>query len=203
VYTFITSQDRKMEETKTRIHQSLVFPNMATWKSSAITPTSRKKPRLFFIGDGRYQPNLHSLQWIIDEVLPLINEANPDLLPLHVIGRGYEGIESESIVKLGYLEKLNESVLPGDINLCASGMNAGMKNKILDGMSLGMWTVCNSASFNGLSLNPRTFIVEKPEEFVLSVSYCLDRGLGNQKENNPIPLIDERRELSYKLKEML
>lgn len=202
--TFITPLDRSAEDSQIQLKQSLIFPNFfVPGESKLDIEKSHKSSQLFFIGDGSYLPNIDGLLWLIENVLPRLKIKERNFTRLKVIGRGYSKVNSELIEKLGYTENLNEIINSGDINLCASPITAGMKNKILFGIRRGMWTVCNEASVNGINLTPYVKVVTDPDEFVNAISECLD-----SRQVKPVPmtpnfLVDDSIRLRKKIEELI
>ena len=202
--TYITPLDRGAEESQIQLKESLIFPNFLILEESKLEiEESRKSSNLFFIGDGSYLPNIDSLLWLIENVLPRLKIKDPNFTRLKVIGRGYSKVNSELIEKLGYRKNLNGIINPGDINLCASPISAGMKNKILFGISRGMWTVCNEASVNGINLTPYVKVVNNPDEFVNAISECLDSRQVTPAPMTPDFLVDDSIRLQKKIEELI
>jgi len=204
ISTYITHLDRVVEEPQLTKNLSYIFPN---YFESVISANNNEREvrakRLFFIGDGAYLPNVESLTWLINQVLPKLKNSTPELLPLQVIGRGYENIDSDLIYKHGYTSSISHLIQPGDINLCASPLAAGLKNKILLGISFGMWTVCNTAAFNGIKVTPYTLIADSSHEFVEGILRCNLSTDEVPSPRTPILLSDERTLILEKLRELI
>ena len=114
-------------------------------------------PRLLFIGNMKYSQNRSSVEYIVDEVLPLLDAAG-----LHyrfsIIGdyddraRQLSG-RNNSLEFLGYVASIDDVVRQSSLLLAPVSTGTGIKTKILDAMVLGLPVVTNSIGAEGIGAN--------------------------------------------------
>ncbi len=127
------------------------------WLPPAVTLPDEPVPQrdgLVFLGGLDYLPNLQSLVWYRDAVLPHLDPADPRHV-LHVVGAcpddARRRLEVPGIVLHGYVEDLTEA-LSRRVLVAPLVAGGGIKLKVLDGMAHGLPVVGTPAAFAGLPL---------------------------------------------------
>jgi glycosyltransferase involved in cell wall biosynthesis len=136
-------------------------------------PPFAERRGMCFVGVYNYAPNLDSLRWIIEEVLP---HVPPSLLaehPFYVIGaylpsndiaRWSAGPYREYVRVLGWVPSILPYLLACRLSLAPLRYGAGTKNKVIAAMGAGLPCVTNHVGAEGLNLAREALaIAETPQ----------------------------------------
>lgn len=130
---------------------------------------------VFYGAMGRPENHMSAL-WFIEYVFPLVKDKGVNF---HVIGGGAQpdlkAYESDQIKILGYVEDLEPHFSTA---LCLAAplvLGAGIKVKVLEGMSAGLPVITNEIGIEGIdAVDGKDFLfAEKPEEYVQAIEKLL------------------------------
>jgi glycosyltransferase involved in cell wall biosynthesis len=133
---------------------------------------------LVFIGNMSSLQNLDAVQFMAKQVLPLIRSERPEVR-LRIIGRigGSEraklnGIDGVHVI--GQVDSVSSAARGGAVGVCPVRLGAGIQNKVLEYMALGLPTVSTKVGLEGLSAKKDIdlFVADEPEAFAAHV-LCL------------------------------
>jgi glycosyltransferase involved in cell wall biosynthesis len=128
---------------------------------------------LSFIGDLDYQPNLHALEWIRDELIPRLEacRAKPKIR-VHSQNREIEKIASTfpnfEFITYTRTEELIEQLRPADVAIFPLRYGRGNRIHVLEAVGAGIPVVSTGRGVDGLAgLTPLDdiCIAEAPDEF--------------------------------------
>lgn len=137
-------------------------------------------PRLILSGTLFYFPNIDSVRYYVDDILPLIRERFPHM-ETFIIGtrpaewirqlNGYQGIRV-----LPDVPRMEEQLFQDDIYLCPLRVAAGVRNKLLEAMACRMPVISTELGAEGLGAEAgQEFLVaETPEDFVNLIEHILN-----------------------------
>ena len=106
-----------------------------------------------FIGGYGHTPNLDAARWLIDEIMPLVREGNPEIECFLVGSDMPEGLRQlckEGIVAVGHVEDLGEIFDRIRLTVAPLTFGAGIKGKVIDSLSAGLPCVCTPIAVEGL-----------------------------------------------------
>jgi len=111
-----------------------------------------------FIGDYRHVPNRDAAAWLIDEIMPLVWEQNPDItctlvgadMPAELRQRA----KDDRIAVQGHVADLNQVFDRVRLTVAPLRYGAGVKGKVLASLAAGMPCVMTPIAAEGLSLPP-------------------------------------------------
>jgi glycosyltransferase involved in cell wall biosynthesis len=131
---------------------------------------------LIFIGDMRTVQNQDMCHFFAEEVLPLLRKRAD--YRFRIVGsiapalaerfRTYEGVEVT-----GRVVSVADAALDGAIGVCPMRIGAGVQNKILEYMALGLPVVTTMLGYEGLGAGSEQdlLIANTPEEFVERIEW--------------------------------
>ncbi|MBR7915029.1 glycosyltransferase [Burkholderia vietnamiensis] len=133
---------------------------------------------LVFIGDMRTVQNQDMCHHFAEEVLPLLRKradyrfriVGSIAPPLAERFREYDGVEVT-----GRVESVAQAVTDGAIGVCPMRIGAGVQNKILEYMALGLPVVTTSLGYEGLGAESGQdlLIADTPEAFVERIEWLV------------------------------
>ncbi|MCC8459729.1 glycosyltransferase family 4 protein, partial [Photorhabdus aegyptia] len=133
-----------------------------------------RKKEIIFIGNMNSVQNYDAVLWFSNDVLPLLRQHGD--YQLKIIGR----IKKEYINRLksmngiiitGLVEDISKHARGAIAGICSVRLAAGVQNKILEYMALGIPTISTSIGLEGLDAIPDKDIIiaNSPEEYVKSI----------------------------------
>ncbi len=136
---------------------------------------------LSFVGNFEWPANIDSLEYIVNQVMPLIKSE----VTLFVVGKCPDKImekysENKNIKFTGRVKDLREYVTSTKIFLAPILYGSGIKTKIVEAMAMGMPVVTNSIGAEGLNVQDgiELFVIDSPVKMAEKV----DELLNNESE---------------------
>jgi glycosyltransferase involved in cell wall biosynthesis len=130
---------------------------------------------LMFVGGFRHLPNLEGVQWLADEVVPVLNEMGFNA-PIRVVGSGLETqkiseLSGKGLQMLGGVEDLSAIYTQSRIAIAPLLRGAGRKGKIGEALSYGIPLVTTSVGSVGFSdiINSGMVVADSPLEFAKAI----------------------------------
>jgi len=119
-----------------------------------VEPSKREKARLLFTGNYEYQPNLDAAMLLATEILPEVQAAIPDL-KLWLVGNAPPpeliALQSDAIEVTGRVPDIRPYLAEATIFVCPLRLGAGIKNKVLEAMAMGLPTIATPLSIDGIA----------------------------------------------------
>lgn len=111
-----------------------------------------------FIGNMISIQNLDAAEYLCATILPLVKKSIPNA-SVKLIGRLSKSdklrfLNYESVIVSGEVESISEAAKTSTIGVCSVRIGAGIQNKILEYMALGLPTVTTDIGYEGLSAKP-------------------------------------------------
>lgn len=139
-------------------------------------------PHIVFLGDMSTPPNNDAVKYFIEEIYPKV--LSKKQVPFWIVGRNpssyIEKVGNDSnITVTGSVEDVRTYLCPGTIFVTPMISGTGIKNKILEAMSMNLPVVSTSIGINGIDAeNYKEFILcDDPTSFadaILELSYNKD-----------------------------
>ena len=139
----------------------------------AGAPWSRRKD-LLFIGGFWHQPNVDAVCYFVEDVLPTVRAALPDVV-FNIIGSNMpdrvKALASPSVRPLGFVEDVAPHFLNSRVFVAPLRFGAGMKGKVGHSMSHGLPVVTTSIGAEGMSLTDgeTVMLADDPSRFAEAV----------------------------------
>ena len=131
----------------------------ATFDISSCRESALDQPfDIGFIGT-RSKPNIDGIVWFLDEILPSIVEAKPDVRVL-IVGRVVTADEvaaaivrhSSRVQVIEFVNKVESAYSQAKVWICPVRFGTGMKIKAVEGLAMGVAMVGTSAAFESIAV---------------------------------------------------
>jgi glycosyltransferase involved in cell wall biosynthesis len=154
-------------------------------------------PVLTFFGKISTPPNVDAVKYFYHSIFPIIRAKIPGIR-FHIVGSSPTDeikklTEDENVVVTGYVEDIRTYIAKADVVICPMRKGGGIKNKILEAMSLGRAVVSTSIGAEGVDVtNGQDILIsDTPAEFAESINRILsDKCLRDRVVTNARKLID-------------
>ncbi|HAS1069066.1 TPA: glycosyltransferase [Enterobacter cloacae] len=143
-----------------------VYPNGVDTKSLFFKKrhvSNDNQLNLIFIGNMYSLQNMDAVKWFAKKILPHLSIPNKKVI-FNVIGRIKES-DKEYLSNIpcvsvaGSVDDINEACRNGHIGLCPMRLGAGVQNKILEYMALGLPCITSTVGFEGIGANKNNEII--------------------------------------------
>jgi polysaccharide biosynthesis protein PslH len=140
------------------------------WFNAPNTSDNRRRGLLFF-GNLGYIPNVDALQYLIQDILPLIQKRHPGI-PLNIVG-GNASKELTSLFDvpgvdyMGFVPDIRPYLKAAQVCVVPLLSGGGTRLKILEAMAAGLPVVSTTKGAEGLNVkhNENILIANTPREF--------------------------------------
>ena len=130
-----------------------VAPNGVDTQYFSPNGMAEEFPSLIFTGVMDYPPNSNGIIYFIQEILPHLKAHYPDLM-LYIVGRRPTAelmrLASKHIRVTGYVADLRHYLEKASVYVCPLYSGTGIKNKLLEAMSMSKAIVATPISIEGL-----------------------------------------------------
>jgi GT2 family glycosyltransferase len=179
VDTIITPSDKEVEIIKSEFKDKEVI-NIPVFFYDDIPDKRRngssfeKRSDLIFLGGFQHIPNVDAVEYLINDIFPIIKGKIPGI-KLYIVGSNIpESLmkyHSNEIIFTGYVEDLTECFRASRIFVAPLRYGAGVKGKIITSMKYGVPVVTTSVGNEGIHLidGQHCMISDDPKEFALNV----------------------------------
>jgi GT2 family glycosyltransferase/tetratricopeptide (TPR) repeat protein/uncharacterized HAD superfamily protein/hypoxanthine phosphoribosyltransferase len=124
---------------------------------------------ILFVGNFNHTPNLDAVKFFIEQVLPKVKEALPELI-FYIVGNDPKKevmqLSSKDVVIAGYVEDLAEYYNKCKVVVAPLRYGAGLKGKIVESLSYGVPVVTTSVGVEGTGLmdGEDIMVADDPDE---------------------------------------
>lgn len=151
VKTIISNQDRDDIDHPNR-DEILIVPNGVDHEY--YTPQERtKKYDIVFTGNMAYAPNVNAVEYLADEILPLVWKKLPET-NIYIAGATpdprVKKVASDKIIISGWLDDMRDAYAQSRIFIAPMRIGTGLQNKLLEAMSMRLPCITTSLANNSL-----------------------------------------------------
>lgn len=127
------------------------------------SPSAPRDPNtLIFTGNYDYAPNVDAALWLMREIFPRVQAVIPDAR-LWIVGNApppeIAALASESISVTGRVPEIAPYLARASVYVSPLRWGAGIKNKILEALAVGVPTVATPISVDGIAVQPDEHVV--------------------------------------------
>lgn len=168
--------DAMLERIQNKI---LVIPNGVDERYFIPRPEPTKQYDIVFTGNMGYFPNVKAALFLVNEILPLLNAAFPNI-KVCIAGtdpaQAVRELASESVTITGFVEDMADVMLKARIYVAPLFTGSGLQNKLLESMALGLPVITTSLANNALGAEPNSeiLIADTAERFAHSIQMLLE-----------------------------
>ncbi len=155
IKTIISEPDRALFPHEKR-NEILIIPNGVD--HDYFKPMEReKKYDLVFTGNMSYPPNVNAVDYLANEILPIVWRTLPDV-KLYIAGATpdpkVKKAASERIIVSGWLDDIREAYAASRVFIAPMRIGTGLQNKLLEAMSMHLPAITSPLANASLGANP-------------------------------------------------
>lgn len=159
-HTIISEEDRNFIFHEKRQYINIIPNGIDT---DFFTPDeNEKKFDLLFVGNMSYAPNVDSVKYIVNEILPIVWKANPKV-NLLIAGANPNAevlkLSSEKVKVSGWLNDIRDAYSQAKIFIAPMRIGSGLQNKLLEAMSMQLPCITSSLANRPLKATHGTHAV--------------------------------------------
>ena len=140
---------------------------------------SEKDYDVLFNGNMNYPPNIESVIYLIQKVLPVVRRKKPHLKVL-ISGASPApeilALQSDYVTVTGWVDDVRKSFARSKILVAPMQSSIGLQNKLLEAMAMKIPCVTTTLSNNALKAIPdsQILVADTPEQFATHIFLLLD-----------------------------
>jgi glycosyltransferase involved in cell wall biosynthesis len=166
--TIISEQDRSFipHPEKDKV---VVVPNGVD--TSFFRPVQQqKKYELLFNGNMNYPPNIESVQYLVEKVMPYVWSKMPGVRLL-ISGASPSdavlALATDRVIVSGWVDDIRENFAKSKILVAPMQISIGLQNKLLEAMAMQMPCITSSLANNALGAKPgeQILVADSPEQY--------------------------------------
>ncbi len=179
--TIISDQDKKLIPHPQK-DEIIVVPNGVD--TGYFKPIPLKKEfELLFNGNMNYPPNVESVQYLVNKIMPLVWEKLPNVRLL-ISGANPSNkvmeLKSEKVVISGWMNDIRENFAKSKMLVAPMQISIGLQNKLLEAMAMKLPCITSTLANNALGAKPKVqiLVADHPEQYAT----CILSLLNNETE---------------------
>ena len=165
----ISDADRDMLESLSPELAIDVIPNGIELERFRARDTVRDESTLLFVGNYAYEPNQDAVRVLVERVLPAVREAQPKMR-LQLVGVNppdwMRALASETIEVTGAVPDVAPYLARATVFVCPLRIGAGLKNKVLEALAMGIPVVATPLSVAGIDVRAGETAIIAPVEMI-------------------------------------
>ena len=155
IKTIISEPDRKLFPHENR-DEILIIPNGVD--HDFFKPMEReKKYDLVFTGNMSYPPNVNSVEYLANEILPIVWKSRPETT-LYIAGATpdpkVKKAASDKIIVSGWLDDIRDAYAQSRVFIAPMRIGTGLQNKLLEAMSMRLPAITSPLANASLGAKP-------------------------------------------------
>ncbi len=167
--TIISEQDKNLIQHPQK-DEIKVIPNGVDTDYFKAVPY-KKEYELLFNGNMDYPPNVESVEYLVNKIMPLVWEKLPNVRLL-ISGaspnKKVMALKSERVDISGWVDDIRENFAKSKILVAPMQISIGLQNKLLEAMAMQLPCVTSTLANNALGAKPneQIMVADTPEQYV-------------------------------------
>jgi sugar transferase (PEP-CTERM/EpsH1 system associated) len=165
--TIISEQDQSLIYHSER-NDIVVVPNGVDFEFFKPREAALKEYDLVFTGNMNYPPNVNGALFLVNEILPLLIEKNPDF-KLLIAGvnpaASVSALTSKNVEVSGWMDDIRDAYASAKVFIAPMRIGTGLQNKLLEAMAMDIPAVTTPLANDALNAtHKKTILVGKSKE---------------------------------------
>jgi len=194
----VTNEDKRLLNLLSPRINTVVIPNGVDIEYFKPINIKEVFPSIIYLSEMSGSMPVTNILYFVNQIFPYIKKEFPRIT-LYLVGRNpvkevVNLAKDKSIIVTGYVDDVREYLAKSSIFIAPMIMGTGIKNKVLEAMSMGKCVVTTSVGAQGINgVHEKDLIIsDNPEEFSAWIIKLLkDRSLRNSLGNNARELIEK------------
>jgi sugar transferase (PEP-CTERM/EpsH1 system associated) len=138
-----------------------------------------KEFELLFNGNMNYPPNVESVEYLVNKIMPLVWQKNPKMRLL-ISGSSPNNkvmaLKSDRVVVSGWVDDIRENFAKSKILVAPMQISIGLQNKLLEAMAMQLPCITSTLANNALGAkhNEQIMVADTPEQYAQQIIELLD-----------------------------
>ncbi len=181
-HTIISEQDKNYIFHKER-DKIRVIANGVDESFLHYSTDSAEQRDILFTGNMSYPPNITASNYIVKEVLPLLEVTGTVTIAGANPSKEVEALKTDHVIITGFVEDIKEYYGSHKIFVAPMFLGTGLQNKLLEAMAIGIPCITTTLANNALQAKPdhEILIADDSEEFAHQIQKLLKNELLRQE----------------------
>ena len=183
-HVIISEQDRELI---VNLHNDdiKVVPNGVDYTTYQVKDIV-KQHDLIFTGNMAYPPNVDSVIYLVNHIMPLVWKKDPTI-KLMIVGAEPDkkvlNLKSEKVIVTGWVEDISDYYAASKVFIAPMQIGTGLQNKLLEAMAMKLPCITSQLANNALGATHKKNILigNNPEEYALHILTLLSNKQLSQK----------------------
>lgn len=139
----------------------------------------KKEFELLFNGNMDYPPNVESVEYLVNKIMPLVWQKKPEVRLL-ISGASPNNkvlaLRSDRVVVSGWVDDIRENFAKSKILVAPMQISIGLQNKLLEAMAMQLPCVTSTLANNALGAkhNDQIMVADTPEQYASLIIELLE-----------------------------
>lgn len=160
-HAIISSQDQELIY-HTKRNEIQIIPNGIDTEFFSPKENKKKEFTLLFNGNMQYRPNVKSAIYIVNNILPIVQQEIPQAnLLISGTSPTKEILElaSEKVIISGWMDDIRDAYNNAEVFIAPMQIGTGLQNKLLEAMAMKLPCVTSKLANNALKAKPNQEIL--------------------------------------------
>jgi sugar transferase (PEP-CTERM/EpsH1 system associated) len=193
--TIISGQDKNLIPHPQK-NDIVVVPNGVDTDFFKPLPC-KKEYELLFNGNMNYPPNIESVQYLVNKIMPLVWKQLPNTRLLISGATPHPKVlelKSDKVIISGWVDDIRENFMKCKILIAPMQISIGLQNKLLEAMAMKLPCVTSVLANNALGAvnNQQIMVAQTPEEYAECIFVLLkDENKAKQLAENAYQFVND------------
>lgn len=175
--TIISNQDKELIVNINNDH-TVVVPNGVDYQTYQVKELP-KEFDLIFTGNMSYPPNVDSVVYLVNDVMPQVWKMRPEV-NLVIVGAKpttkVQRLKSNRVVVTGWVEDISEYYSRSKVFIAPMQIGTGLQNKLLEAMAMQLPCITSNLANNALQAEPNKSVLigENPKDYANHIVQLLE-----------------------------